>query len=349
MCSSDLVDSALAASSASTASQELDRGAWRKSFTQAMTIGSSTEMKRLTKKFPDFASEWIVETAEAISRAPSDALFERMNAFRKAWKSAWGTEFCNKMEVYFSLLDVQVKRARVKLRATYQKKTVLYHENMNGEKLPVKFAALGMDFEGLGKAFNDLGDNYFTSRCHLFAAGCYDESALGKKNADLKRACKNYEQYMDACDRLKLKDMAYIRIKEHYTRLAALGFATPKVEEGIDPGAGGAAAKPSAAKGPTVNVDMEFDLVEKLTTFSRPSYFLDEIYPIWNSVSLNKKGSRATIARIENGPDVLRVGSADIQVDEDRDGKGDVDRKSTRLNSSHVVISYAVFCLKKKK
>src|SRR3989442_6145950 len=27
----------------------------------------------------------------------------------------------------------------------------------------------------------------------------------------------------------------------------------------------------------------------------------------------------------------------------------DVDRKSTRLNSSHVRISYAVFCLKKKK
>src|SRR5438034_8278461 len=28
---------------------------------------------------------------------------------------------------------------------------------------------------------------------------------------------------------------------------------------------------------------------------------------------------------------------------------GDLDRKSTRLNSSHTVISYAVFCLKKKK
>src|SRR5699024_4409256 len=28
---------------------------------------------------------------------------------------------------------------------------------------------------------------------------------------------------------------------------------------------------------------------------------------------------------------------------------GDLDRKSTRLNSSHVSISYAVFCLKKKK
>src|SRR5256885_12742757 len=28
---------------------------------------------------------------------------------------------------------------------------------------------------------------------------------------------------------------------------------------------------------------------------------------------------------------------------------GKADRKSTRLNSSHLVISYAVFCLKKKK
>src|SRR5437660_3646722 len=31
-----------------------------------------------------------------------------------------------------------------------------------------------------------------------------------------------------------------------------------------------------------------------------------------------------------------------------RRARGDEDRKSTRLNSSHVAISYAVFCLKKK-
>src|SRR2546426_6526770 len=31
------------------------------------------------------------------------------------------------------------------------------------------------------------------------------------------------------------------------------------------------------------------------------------------------------------------------------DPHGQQDRKSTRLNSSHLVISYAVFCLKKKK
>src|SRR5438034_1826990 len=33
----------------------------------------------------------------------------------------------------------------------------------------------------------------------------------------------------------------------------------------------------------------------------------------------------------------------------DSDEVAYVDRKSTRLNSSHTVISYAVFCLKKKK
>src|SRR5258708_1275545 len=32
-----------------------------------------------------------------------------------------------------------------------------------------------------------------------------------------------------------------------------------------------------------------------------------------------------------------------------RDGLCRIDRKSTRLNSSHQIISYAVFCLKKKK
>src|SRR3712207_8563022 len=34
--------------------------------------------------------------------------------------------------------------------------------------------------------------------------------------------------------------------------------------------------------------------------------------------------------------------------EEQRDDDGEEDRKSTRLNSSHTNISYAVFCLKKK-
>src|SRR5690625_7019241 len=43
-----------------------------------------------------------------------------------------------------------------------------------------------------------------------------------------------------------------------------------------------------------------------------------------------------------------RLGAQHVLVVHGRDGL-DEDRKSTRLNSSHVAISYAVFCLKKKK
>src|SRR5688500_20274172 len=41
-----------------------------------------------------------------------------------------------------------------------------------------------------------------------------------------------------------------------------------------------------------------------------------------------------------------RLAKAHAWVLEDQEG---IDRKSTRLNSSHLVSSYAVFCLKKKK
>src|SRR5256885_5459712 len=37
------------------------------------------------------------------------------------------------------------------------------------------------------------------------------------------------------------------------------------------------------------------------------------------------------------------------EVERNRRHRNHQDRKSTRLNSSHLVISYAVFCLKKKK
>src|SRR2546426_9044341 len=47
---------------------------------------------------------------------------------------------------------------------------------------------------------------------------------------------------------------------------------------------------------------------------------------------------------------VLIVAGIDVHTGRDQSGVDvNTDRKSTRLNSSHLVISYAVFCLKKKK
>src|SRR2546422_4974341 len=52
-----------------------------------------------------------------------------------------------------------------------------------------------------------------------------------------------------------------------------------------------------------------------------------------SAVHVERRGRRA-----------FRIGLDDVAVD-----PPGVDRKSTRLNSSHGYISYAVFCLKKKK
>src|SRR3712207_7400926 len=48
-------------------------------------------------------------------------------------------------------------------------------------------------------------------------------------------------------------------------------------------------------------------------------------------------------------PVVIEQGRGSLVTDVDGNTFIDLDRKSTRLNSSHANISYAVFCLKKKK
>src|SRR5699024_3431892 len=74
---------------------------------------------------------------------------------------------------------------------------------------------------------------------------------------------------------------------------------------------------------------------------SQVDEFMHQLYP---------KMSHNTIYR--NIRDFDRLGIVEMQT---RQGvlqvkyQCDLDRKSTRLNSSHVSISYAVFCLKKKK
>src|SRR4051812_12226884 len=46
---------------------------------------------------------------------------------------------------------------------------------------------------------------------------------------------------------------------------------------------------------------------------------------------------------------IYNAAALNPNLDSDGDGVSNLDRKSTRLNSSHMSISYAVFCLKKKK
>src|SRR6266540_2604838 len=81
----------------------------------------------------------------------------------------------------------------------------------------------------------------------------------------------------------------------------------------------------------------------------------------WGSPAA-KSSQAATIAIVDSGVDdsnnqlgtrlLTQVDFTPAGTSTRADGRGHgtfVDRKSTRLNSSHITISYAVFCLKKKK
>src|SRR5690606_41705897 len=77
-----------------------------------------------------------------------------------------------------------------------------------------------------------------------------------------------------------------------------------------------------------------------------------------NGIALSVRGGALSVADgtgvnrgiLFSGGHIISVGpsSGDFTIYGDRSGGKSPDRKSTRLNSSHVKISYAVFCLKKK-
>src|SRR5438067_7558262 len=74
----------------------------------------------------------------------------------------------------------------------------------------------------------------------------------------------------------------------------------------------------------------------------------------WFRVTLWRRQAEVASQYLSRGKPVYIEGRLRVEEYTDRDGKlrhtlEVTDRKSTRLNSSHVSISYAVFCLKKKK
>src|SRR3712207_7010960 len=74
---------------------------------------------------------------------------------------------------------------------------------------------------------------------------------------------------------------------------------------------------------------------------------------LFRSIPHPDAGPRRRQLRSDAGQDGRRrgilLGEQYRTRDESRCGSARRDRKSTRLNSSHANISYAVFCLKKKK
>src|SRR5256885_5381222 len=70
-----------------------------------------------------------------------------------------------------------------------------------------------------------------------------------------------------------------------------------------------------------------------------------------NVTSVNDAPAGTDNAKTINEDGTYTFAAADFGFSDPNDSPANTlqDRKSTRLNSSHLVISYAVFCLKKKK
>src|SRR5690625_4359430 len=67
-----------------------------------------------------------------------------------------------------------------------------------------------------------------------------------------------------------------------------------------------------------------------------------------DSVGISEVKFPITINSTLNPTTQTSIATFNLTSNIDKDSKGtNIDRKSTRLNSSHVAISYAVFCLKK--
>src|SRR5689334_24639614 len=76
------------------------------------------------------------------------------------------------------------------------------------------------------------------------------------------------------------------------------------------------------------------------TLFRSPAHRADRLTLGDRLIELDRRGLQVSVDRVV----------AVSVLEQDREPVGaELDRKSTRLNSSHSSISYAVFCLKKKK
>src|SRR4051812_40794037 len=113
----------------------------------------------------------------------------------------------------------------------------------------------------------------------------------------------------------------------------ALQATRAALEEGIVPGGGSALLQAADA----INLDV-FDIDDEKTGARIILRALEE--PVRQLAQNSGLEGSVVVNDVRNAPKGQGLNADNGEI---------VDRKSTRLNSSHMSISYAVFCLKKKK
>ena len=292
---------------------------FKKNFNQARAISAKEEMVRIVKRQTSYAVWWIMEVAEGIASAPTDRLVELMADLTLAWRGAIKTDFPDIMYVYFSELsmDGSKKRERDKAKRKYDDIWERFRDNEATKKDKPTFLVIAQQAEVQAKTLDLLGDRYHASDAWNLTAQCYDDRLQGD-DANFFKACGAYAKALEARAAIELKDRAHSEIRQRHDYLVAQGYGMlPEEREAAQP-------KAAEATGAVLAVPLTFTKFAAPMAFERPLYEADELYPIWKTVNLKGKGSVTEVSNVEGSPKIIRVGSSDVQVDQDGDGAGDI-------------------------
>ncbi len=299
---------------------------FRSEFDKATQLGAKKRQDDLMKRSEADAIYAIIVTAEAISNAPNDILYDRYQALRDTWTRVFETNFPEDMEVYFANLDPKSKAERRKLRNQYEK-VVKKQLAAQAEKDAAALIPIAAEMVACANAFQELGDRWFESQALLGAGVALDEQFQGKK-ADLRQVCGHFERAVKLREEVGVKDILYKQTVPRLKSLQALGFGSgPKAGGGAgDDGVGGGDAEPAAASaGSAITAKMTFELFKGMDDMLRPSFYLDDHFQVWPAVNLGAVKSSARFPRIPDGPTVFRPSASKVMVDTDGDGEGDTE------------------------
>lgn len=313
---------------------------FRLEFDAAVKLGSKVKMDKLMQSMESEAIFAILVTAEAISYAPNDILYDRFNALRDTWYRLHDNEFPDKLELFFVNLTQAEKKIRRKVKVEYDK---MVKKRLEAEKSkdPVALLAVSQRFERLAEEFAEMGDDWYESDARLTAAALADES-YHKKKTDFERVTKLYEKGLALREELGVKDITYKRVHPRMRALVGMGFGSggsskpdpAGSDPSSDPDAGPAVDEPKDDPGATApeaagaasTAKLTFEEIKGLKDDGRPNYYLDEHRQIWPGVQLRAPGSESDIPRLgPNGPRIVREGAAKVGIDQDRDGEVDLE------------------------
>jgi hypothetical protein len=302
-----------------TAAPQENYSEFKERFDKSVSIGANDDLHRLVQAQELWTILLVMETAEANVHSQNEKLLLRMEALGKSWAATKTGDFVKHMERYFAQLDPPRARERLKIKGAYDRATQTFAEAEKAKEKG-KLNALAEQFQGYAEGLETLGDKYYAGNAWLYRALCMDEAHQGAESADLRAVAYAYQRLIDLRVEIDLKDRTYREAVPFLKRLEGLGF-TGKSEGGEAGGTGSGPVATSA--GASMTVAATFEALPELEPLPRPSYFLDEHYPLWDSLRFGAVDSAATLTRIADSPKFIRTGSTKIEVDDDGDGKMD--------------------------